>query len=237
MADDFDSAYNPSHPNADWSGYVLPISRRKHVEKPRNQIIPLETGFCPAEDARTREWKPGRKVFKPGDNGPNGASTKSLIGGPIPECDPAVVESSHWQTEVQAATLRTQTTVEQLTEKGKSMHIRGKKGTAPLWENVKPFDKSVAARLRKENPYTINDSDDVRNVQTESKSSNIIAIDGGLPGRNLIGYRANRGGASKSFLAGLGKEVAAVLPPSQHVIAPAPYATDGDLPISTRDRR
>ncbi len=237
MADNCDSAYNPSHPNADWSGYVRQISARKHIENPRNQIITLETGFCPAENARTREWKPGRKVFKPIEIGSNGASTKSLIGGPINESDPSGVESSHWQTELQAATLRTQTAVEQLTEKGKSMHIRGKKSTVPMWENVQPFDESVASRLRDENPYTLNDRDDVRNEPIESKSLDTIAIHSELRKRNLIGYRANRGGASKSLLAGLGKEVAAVLPPSKHVIAPAPYATDGDLPINTRDRR
>ena len=225
MAND-DPSYNPSHPDADWSGFVPSPSSKKHIDAPPVQITSLFTG--PID-----EWKPSRRVIpvnvsgsSPKD-GSKESSTFTLFGGPVPANDPSVVGSSHWQTETQAATLRTKTTVEQLTESGRSMHICGKKSTVPAYENVRPFDSSVAARMRRENPYSLNDGDCNNDKEPFSEAH---ASGEGTTNGNLIGYRAHRGGTARSFLAGLGKEVALVLPPSKHVIAPAPYATDGDLP-------
>jgi hypothetical protein len=81
------------------------------------------------------------------------------------------------------------------------MHIRGKKSSIPLFENVRQYSDSVAARLRDENPYSLNE--DNRGNAWDSKSSKIVTNE---DKENLVGYRAPRAGAS--FLAGLGKELA-----------------------------
>lgn len=126
-----------------------------------------------------------------------GHSTFKLIGGP------EEVKSSQWQTEAQSAR-QSKTAIQQLTETGRSMHIRGKKSTLPAYENVRPYDENVASRLREENPYTLNEG----GGKTWGKSSRKNSNDSNAkPNANLIGYRAPRGG--DSFLVGLGKELAA----------------------------
>ena len=107
-----------------------------------------------------------------------------------------------WQTEAQsAASNDKKTTMDQLTETGRSMHVRGKKSSVPAYENVRPFSDSVASRLRDENPYSLND--EKSSFVSWSNASQEVVRDGK---ENLIGYRAPRAG---DFLAGLGKELAA----------------------------
>ena len=144
-------------------------------------------------DAKTSEWKQGRRVIDT-SNG----STFELIGGP------EEINPSQWQTESQsAASNDKKTTIEQLTETGRSMHVRGKKSSVPAYENVRPFSDSVASRLRDENPYYLNEENESNNVWSKEFSREF----GNDDKENLIGYRAPRAG--DSFLAGLGKELAA----------------------------
>lgn len=82
------------------------------------------------------------------------------------------------------------------------MHVRGKKSSVPAYENVRPFSDSVASRLRDENPYCLNEENE-SNVWSKAFSREF----GDDDKENLIGYRAPRAG--DSFLAGLGKELAA----------------------------
>lgn len=83
------------------------------------------------------------------------------------------------------------------------MHIRGKKSSIPLFENVRQYSDSVAARLRDENPYSLNEDNRGNGNAWDSKSSKKVTNE---DKENLVGYRAPRAGAS--FLAGLGKELA-----------------------------
>lgn len=84
------------------------------------------------------------------------------------------------------------------------MHIRGKKSSIPLFENVRQYSDSVAARLRDENPYSLNE--DNRGGNSKARDSNPSKKVTNEDKENLVGYRAPRAGAS--FLAGLGKELA-----------------------------
>lgn len=43
--------YDPSHPDADWSGYVAFVSK-KHVEAPPCQLKTNDTGIAPDEGKR-----------------------------------------------------------------------------------------------------------------------------------------------------------------------------------------
>ena len=221
-----DDQYNPSHPYADWSGYVAPLSSKKHIEILPAQITSLSSGIGPTEEASNHEWKPSLRVIQVNESGssPTGdsktSSTFTLFGGPVPK-DTSEVGSSHWKTEAQAAYEQVKTTVER----------RGKKSILPAYEHVRPFDESVAARIRRENPYLLNDVNcgDYGVKVNDAISDDPFSRDSALNG-SLIGYRSHRGGAARSFLDGLGKKVAPVVPPSKHVISPAPYATDGDVP-------
>jgi hypothetical protein len=188
--------YDPNHPDADWSGFVASKPSRKHNDPPPSQINVTNTGIAPTDDAKTCEWKQGRRAVA--------ATTKvnstfELIAGPED------VKSRNWETEAYAMMCaESKTTIDQLTEKGRSMSIRGKKVTTPAWENARPFDDSVASRLKGENPYSLNEGNDTLHKGSGAKSH------AGKDKMNdyLIGYRApHRGG--DSFLTGLGKQLAA----------------------------
>ena len=143
--------------NLDWSGNAAPVSSKKHVAEPHSKIATLSSGICADDEG----WKPGRKVA---DKTANSSST-SIIGGPVPQNSPSVVEPSHWKTEAQAASEKTKTTTDMLTEGGRSIYVRGKKSTIPPYELARPFDESVGSRLREENPYTLNDSNNKAETQ------------------------------------------------------------------------
>lgn len=129
--------YDPSHPDADWSGYVS-VSSRKHVREPKR--------------GDEEKWKPKKRILAPKCN----ESTLNLIGGPVPN-DPESLGSCNWQSEAQAASGRTKTTVDQLTETGRSqIRYKNKKLGVPV---SKPGNDTVAASLS-EDPYYILENED-----------------------------------------------------------------------------
>lgn len=169
---------------ADWSGCIPPPNSRKHVPPPSSK---LTTSATVLEEVN---WKPGLKVSDKSKN----VSSSSLLGGPVPERDPSVVEPGAWKTEAQAASAQTKTSRDQLTENWRS---RGKAVTiAPRTT----FDESVAARLREENPNSLNE--DSENAQSNPNKDPALAASSFL----LVGYRSGSG--ARCFLDGLGAKVA-----------------------------
>lgn len=173
--------------NADWSGFAPSPNSKKHISQPPSKIA----AGVGVEEVK---WNPGRRV------GEKGSVSSSLLGGPVPEKD-----SGAWKTEAQAASAQTKTSREQLTENGRSMFIRGKATPVPAYEIARrtSFDKSVGARLREENPYSLNEkgadaSGGDREKHVETNPSSTAAA---FSGYSLVGAR--------SFLEGLGAEVAA----------------------------
>lgn len=170
---------------ADWSGYAPPVSSRKHV-------LPSSDDRRSVEE---RPWKPGRRGVA--NEKSCNASTDSILGGPVPARTPGVVGASSWQTEAQAAAVRTRTTREQLTESGRSRFVRGKRGTVPAYEDPRPYDAGAGARLRDEHDRLFGGGSGAEQR-------------GGVPaGDSLVGYLSV--GRSVSFLEGLGAEVVAAM--------------------------
>lgn len=216
-------AFNPDHPDADWSGYVAPRTSRKHPEGTPSamavHIATNETGFGPDESAKTAEWaKPARKITKPL---PSSSSTFPLIGGPVPIDDPSAFDPSRWETEAVAAANRLERTdINRLTGTGRAMHIRGKKQAVPEFEKESSFDPERARRLREENPYNLNEGGlDAAQVEFQ--------VNDGKDLSKLAGYRAS----SQSLISGLASEVAKGVKKSKCVtVSSSPFATDGNLP-------
>ena len=87
------------------------------------------------------------------------------------------------------------------------MFVRGKASTTPAYELARPFCESVGARLRlSENPYDLNEKviDNVKNTKDENYPPSCTDSE-----FSLVGYRSGCG--AKSFLAGLGSQVAGTL--------------------------
>ena len=87
------------------------------------------------------------------------------------------------------------------------MFVRGKASTTPAYEFARPFSESVGARLRllSENPYDLNENvDNVKNAKDENYPPSCTDSE-----FSLVGYRSGCG--AKSFLAGLGSQVAGTL--------------------------
>ncbi len=179
------SYYDPSHPDADWSGYVS-ISSRKHVQPPKRGD----------ED----QWKPSKRIdIAPKSND----STLDLIGGPVPKDDPSTLDSCNWQSEAQAASVRTKTMVDQLTETGRSQ-IRYKNKKLGMPASMISENDTVAASLI-EDPYYILDNADEPPGRREI--GHVPLSDD--PNLNLIGYRQV---TKNSLLASLGKDLYASAP-------------------------
>jgi hypothetical protein len=41
--------WDPSHPDADWSGYVSKLPSKKHIDAPPCQLKTQDTGIAPGE--------------------------------------------------------------------------------------------------------------------------------------------------------------------------------------------
>ncbi|GFH54580.1 predicted protein [Chaetoceros tenuissimus] len=129
--------YDPSHPDADWSGFVPNKTSRKHIPTQPNALGPQSNGFCPTAQAQTQEWsKPARKIVHHRESGAettmkededHRSQTFSLTAGLIPEDDREKYKSKNWETEAQSASKRKQTELDQRSVKGRCMYIRGKK--------------------------------------------------------------------------------------------------------------
>ena len=210
------------HPDADWSGYVPQPCRKKRIEDPKVQLTPLDgNGIGPSDFAETEEWtKPALKIIphKESDAGPGDASfsshgdlkrslTFNLIGGPVPVNHPMNVGSGCWETEAQIFSRRKATDLRQLTDKGRSMHVRGRKCHVP------------------------NTNDSPQTTKSENNRNSSTKKDGGgnkvaSNGSNFIGFRSKQ----NFFLKDIGKEIANTTNFSSAPVLTAPFATDENLP-------
>jgi hypothetical protein len=128
--------YDPSHPDADWSGFVSSRSQRKHIPCQPNQLCALNSyGLGPKDNVTTADWtKPARKIVHKiapcvEKDKPHAirSSTFSLIGGPVPSDSPNLYSPGCWETEAQAAARKRKTDLQQLTVQGRSKYIKGKR--------------------------------------------------------------------------------------------------------------
>mmetsp|Transcript_889 Transcript_889/g.1532 ORF Transcript_889/g.1532 Transcript_889/m.1532 type:complete len:263 (-) Transcript_889:6002-6790(-) len=132
--------YDPSHPDADWSGFVSSRSQRKHIPCQPNQLCALNScGLGPKENVNTADWtKPARKIVQGApcveNDKPHSirSSTFSLIGGPVPLDSPNLYSPGWWETETQAAARKRKTDLQQLTVQGRSKYIKGKKSLSAI---------------------------------------------------------------------------------------------------------
>mmetsp|Transcript_22162 Transcript_22162/g.53691 ORF Transcript_22162/g.53691 Transcript_22162/m.53691 type:complete len:195 (+) Transcript_22162:78-662(+) len=185
-----------TEPNADWSGYAPPPVSKKFIPQPASRIAALSngTGFGPTKG--DEEWHPGRRVS---ENRLTASSGASILAGTGPSGD--------WQTEAQKMMHQAKTSREQLTGSGRSMFVSGRKHTIPAHELARPFDENVGARLRDENPYSLNDRLRVASKEENEEQGHPNTPPANDCGYSLVGYRS--GGGARSFLEGLGTEVAA----------------------------
>ena len=157
--------YNPDHPDADWSGFVSKRSSRKHIPSKPDQLVAINgNGIGPDENVPTKEWtKPARKIVGHRESGADSecdasgagrSSTFSLIGGPVPSSSPSKFKPECWETEAQAANRISKTGLHQLTDNGRSMHVRGRKGNVRV-NASQPEDVSQVNESRSESEETI----------------------------------------------------------------------------------
>ena len=88
---------------------------------------------------------------------------------------------------------------------------------------IRAYDEEIAQKLRSENPYLYysnNENCDKAKMPRRKGNSN----------NDLVGFRAHKGGAVKGLLSDIGKEIAQNIYQNNTHVAPAPYATDGNLP-------
>ena len=170
--------YDRSHPGADWSGYVPDPKGRKtfycdhknigdkeifHPLAMCDQLVTAATGdyFGPCSYAATNEWKhSGRK---------NAPFKKDAIGI-------ETITATQWETEAQSAMNKRHTVIDQLTDFGRAIHIRGRKPVTPPFERKQVYDPQLACQRREENPYNLNGN----NKRTVAP--------GNVPGADVIGY-------------------------------------------------
>jgi len=244
----YEEYYDPNDPNADWSGFVpKPRGRHHYNETPtamKVQVKPDESGFLmPAAEASTSDFRrPGKKVIEPSSDqnlhpnygrGSQMRSTPNLLGGPVPISGKYAY--NRFETEARSAnsTIETGyrgTNIDQLTDKGRGMYVRGKKDVEAMYEadmRNGGYDERVGKYVRQtQNPYEIvkNGGMPLGYVETQNVGG------GGGGGDSLIGFRYHQGGHMKSMTAGLGAEVAKSMRPQKKHLVTAPYATEGNLP-------
>ena len=207
--------YDPSHPDADWSGFVAPRTSRKHPDGTPSAMACHVSLEGPNEGAETEEWaRPARKVVETSRS--KAGATFSLIGGPIPSDDPSAFDPSQWETEAKASMERRKkgTDMSRLTDTGRAMHIRGKKTVVPNHEE--------GGRDYGEG--------DARSSGDNGGASQFLRNDG-QDLTKLAGYRSTQGGACQSLLDGLAVDVAKTVKTTKCMaVSSSPYATDGNLP-------
>lgn len=224
--------YDPNHPDADWSGFVSRRSCRKHIESQPNQLAPANDGsnFGPSNNAQTADWsKPARRVvphresgaistndraeFSRNDQGDERSSTFSLIGGPISVNSPSTFSPKCWETEAQAAARKRKTELRQLTNNGRSIHVRGRK------QRIIEVEDEDRHRVSHETYQQSCTAESTKRPTNESDDP-----------KDLIGFRAKfKSFTDPSFLREIGESVGALMP---NVIScsNAPFATDNNLP-------
>ena len=224
--------YDPTHPDADWSGFIAHRSCRKHIESQPDQLTTAidGTNFGPSDNAPTKDWsKPARRIVGHRESGAatedikscyenegtKRSSTFSLIGGPIPLDSPSNFNPKYWETEAQAAARKRKTELEQLTNNGRSIHVRGRKRRTIISEN----EKQPEPKIEDKNTTSI--------IHNSGRSSNHPT--------DLIGFRAKFTSCTDpSFLKEIGEAVTASFsnasPSTTSIVPSAPYATDVNLP-------
>ena len=188
--------YDPNHPDADWSGFVSKRTSRKHMPCKPDQLTAIDgNGFGPGNNVSTEEWtKPARKIVGHRESGADSesgekdqlrSSTFSLIGGPVPPSIPSKFSPECWETEAQAANRKLKTDLHQLTDNGRSQHVRGRKGSV--------LDCTQAKNATRENEPCCKSEENIRKDPT-----------------NFIGFRASNVRVTcndSSFLKDLGDAV------------------------------
>lgn len=168
--------YEPDHQDADWGGFVS-ISSRKHLQEPNH-------------GGDKDEWKPSKRQLNNNSNG----STLDLIGGPEEGLGPR-----NWQSEAQAASVRSKTSVDQLTDRGRSQ-IQIRYSNRQLGKQAST--DSVAASLSGEDPFRYLLNENTSPSPRRGKENFIPLCED--PQFNLIGYRHT---GRTSLLSGLGKDI------------------------------
>ncbi len=158
----------------------------------------------------------GDDVDGRGSDGGGEGSAKSLtftlIGGPIPVESPSKFAPTCWETEAQAAARRKKTELDQLTDTGRCMHVRGRKRT-------------VASGGSDGNEKNMNSKEGRSNMGSMPKQDSIPDP------ADLIGFRAQSRKFSRtdpSILKDVGDKVAEMtkkINPND-LLSPAPFATE-----------
>jgi hypothetical protein len=146
--------YDPTHIDADWGGYVSFRSTRKHFNNDNGSLEANLISVAPNLNASTLEWsKPSRKIIPHFESGTEishrnrrdnklRSATFELIGGPLEkDCGDC------WDTEARSASRRKKTSLHQLTDKGRSMCIRGKR---PKSDTEATFDPHFKSEMKEE---------------------------------------------------------------------------------------
>ena len=225
--------YDPKHKDADWSGFIPKRSNRKHIKSQHTQLESADgNAIAPCKGVSTDEWKkPARKIVEHKESGaeidesianPSKSAnnfkrslTFSLIGGPIPANCPESVSSTCWETEAQTAAQKKGTDLHQLTDNGRSKHVRGKKQITSVNNDsiITPNCTSLS--------------------HDESGNDALEETCGLKDSFDFVGFRAVNSSqyGSTSFLKHIGKEIAKDTNfEAPKFVSTAPFATDGNLP-------
>jgi hypothetical protein len=250
----YEETYDPNNPSADWSGFVPKPRGRHHFQETQNamkvQFQPDNGFIMPAADAQTSDFKrPGKKVLRAESSDQNShpnygrgsqmRSTPNLLGGPVPLTGKYAY--NRFETEARSANSVLETGVggtgiDQLTDKGRGMYVRGKKDVEAMYEQdmrMGGYDARVGEYVRQtQNPYEIVKNGGMPLGVNDDPLNDGGGGAGGRGEESLIGFRHHNGGHMKSMTAGLGAEVARSLrrPEKKTGINSAPFATDGNLP-------
>ena len=251
----FEETYDPNDPNADWSGFVAKPQGRHHYGGETQGAMKVQfqpdNGFImPAADAKTSDFKrPGKKVIEVDSDqnshpnygrGSQMRSTPNLLGGPVPLTGKYAY--NRFETEARSAnsvfeTGMGGTGIDQLTDKGRGMYVRGKKDVEAMYEQdmrMGGYDARVGEYVKQtQNPYEIVKNGGMPLRYDDPQNGGGGGGGGGGGEESLIGFRHHTGGHMKSMTAGLGADVARSLrrPEKKKTgLNSAPFATDGNLP-------
>jgi hypothetical protein len=171
------------------------------------------------------------------------SATFTLIGGPIPVNDPFNFSPKCWETEAQAAARKMKTDLHQLTNNGRSIHVRGKKRRTVTTnedyalEDLSEEENSLEEERRRKSTDTISIVD-MKRIHGDNSSD--------VDPQDLIGFRGGQFiSCTKNpiFLKEIGEAVGSSaflsskkegeLPYCDSIggsISNAPYASDCNLP-------
>lgn len=198
--------YAPDHPNADWSGYVPETKGRKQFWSEeglsgnkglrplamRDHLTTGATGdyFGPSSDAETKEWKHSGRKISP--------FYKDSVGMEV-----SAKTATQWETEAKAAMNQRHTVIEQLTDFGRAIHVRGKKAVTPSFEKDQNYDLLFAKQQKEGFKFDANSFGKENNSSNDSDQEQKFHYD-------LVGFRAYEAGCverGKSLIDNLGAQL------------------------------